>query len=92
MRLPKALSDAVHFASWCQNERQEPAAVARLIVLARRAFNAGEVHCNTGERRRYDNATAAFEKAAAEMGYRVEWPGLWPTLYRDGSEVHLPAL
>ncbi len=90
MRLPRSLSDAVALANWCRRECQEPAAVARLIVLARRAHHAGERYCNTGERPRYDAAMGAFDRAAAALGYTADWPGLWPVLNREGIDVYLP--
>lgn len=95
MRLPKRLSDAVFFAAWCKREGKEPAAIARLIVLAHKAKAAGETWCNVPHypRERYDKAMAAFEAAAVNLGYQVDWPGLWPTLRNmAGQHVDLPSL
>ena len=37
------------------------------------------------------NATAnAFEKIANSLGFTVIWPGLWPLLFKNGVEIHLP--
>ena len=95
MRLPKRLSDAVHFAAWCKREQQEPAAVARLLVLAYAAKRAGERNCNEGTDATHKaelRAADRFEKAAAELGYIVDWPGLWPVLQRHGQDEHLPMI
>lgn len=97
MRLPRSLSEAVGFALWCRRERQEPAAVARLLVLARR-------HKLAWERSTQDSSTSSryleqserwgdeFERAAAAMGYTTDWPGLWPVLRRHGRDVYLPEI
>lgn len=92
MRLPKRLSDAVMFANWCSREGIDPAPAARLIVLAHRAHRAGEISCNTGERARYERAMQEFDTVAASMGFVADWPGLWPTLSRNGQDVYLPSL
>lgn len=95
MRLPKRLSDAVMLARWCERERKDVAAVARLIVLAHRAFRAGEAACNAPDLRQREQKTAdEFTRAALDLGYYgVSWPGLWPVLRtEDGRDVDLPAL
>ncbi len=37
-----------------------------------------------------DRATERFEKAAAALGFETDWNGLWPTLRKDGQDIHLP--
>jgi hypothetical protein len=95
MRLPRNLSDAVSFAKWCQREQQEPTAVARLLVLAKRYRTALE-------RSTWDSSTSsryieqsekwarAFEEAAKDLGYETDQSTIWPTLRRNGCDVHLP--
>ncbi len=95
MRLPKSLSNAVMFARWCQENAMDPPAAARLVVLARRAFRAAELACSQnrpGLDERDEAATNRFKAAAAELGYGVQWSGLWPTLQRDGRNVYLPSM
>ncbi len=102
MRLPKSLSDAVSLCRFCQREQLDCADVARLIVLARRAFHAGERWCNEGTdatNKRRNNAHEQFERMALALGYGTGWAGLWPTLTKPAPEgnsvpgptyVHLP--
>ncbi len=94
MRLPRKLSDCVMFAKWCAEQKQDPASIARLLVLAKRAKRAGESACNIaddGQRQKlYSKAITTFEQAAAQLGYSADWPGLWPVLQRNGYDVYLP--
>ena len=101
MRLPRHLSDCVVFARWCDNHRRDgnvfnPAAVARLIALARRAKRAGETYHSVdrpGTQARYDAAMLAFERSARDLGYLATWPGLWPVLHpvaNPAITIYLP--
>lgn len=97
MRLPKCLRDAVFFARWCHHESQEPAAVARLIALAK-------AHSRSWARSTHDQSTSSYyiekseklarqiEAQAQTMGYSVTWPGLWPQLSRNGRDIDLPSM
>lgn len=66
-------------------------AVIELVRLANRAFKAGEYQANTGDGRRFERASAAFEKEAEWHGLVVQWPGLWPSLTYAGRNVELPS-
>ena len=97
MNLPRGLSDAVVFARWCIEQKQDPATVARLVLLARR-------HATSWENSTHDASTSPrwtersekyarqFEAEADALGYTVEWPGLWPALSRAGVDVRFPAV
>ncbi len=89
MRLPKSLSDAVVLCRFCERQGLDCADVARLIVLARRAFHAGERWCNEGTNATQDRrnkAHDALERMAATMGFGITWGGLWPTLTKPAPE------
>jgi hypothetical protein len=90
--LPNDLAKAVQLARFAAEYKIDPADVAQLVVLARKAFNAGERSCNSGTeaaQRAYDRATDAFEELAGSLGFKVQWPGLWPTLRtQDGRSVY----
>lgn len=65
--------------------------VIQLSRLASRAFSAGEHQANTGDGKRFDKALAAFEKAAAELGFSVQWPGLAPAVSKgDNRDQSIP--
>jgi len=89
MRLSKRLTDCVAFARFATEHDVTPHGLAELLTLAARAFSAGERECNTDKPA--DPARERFEKAAAALGFGVEWNGLAPTLMRDGRSVYLPA-
>ena len=95
MRLNKMLQNSIHFANFANNNGVEPCALGELIALANRAFTAGERYCNSGNDRdssALDRSVGRFEKAATALGFGVDWPGLWPTLFKDGKSVYLPAI
>lgn len=87
-RRSRTLEACVVFARWVQEQRVNYLDLAELLQLARAAFKAGERECNTG--RSADKQREAFEAKAGEMGFGVQWPGLWPTLKRDGRDIYLP--
>ena len=94
MNLPKDLALCVRFARFCAEYAVEPADLAELIVLARKAFSAGERACNEkGDAaiRAEQNTAKRFTDKATAMGFDVSWPGLWPSLKRDGRWVELPS-
>lgn len=88
----------IGFARWCARHGVEPFDAAELVALAQKAKRAGENHCNLGDRnggkyeRANDRAQERFEEKAKAMGFGVQWPGLWPTLQRDGQNVYLPTV
>ena len=67
--------------------------VYRLAAVATRAHRAGERYCSEdrpGLERALDLIQEQVGKVAAEHGYAVVWPGLWPLLTKDGIEVMPP--
>lgn len=85
MNLPKDLALCVRFARFCAEYAVEPADLAELIVLARKAFSAGERECNTGKSA--DGARDRFEEKAAALGFSTNWTGLYPAMVKNGSWV-----
>lgn len=91
-RFTRADHYAIAVARFAADTKTEPYQVVRLVALARKAFRAGERACNVPDTgAAYDRASARFEALAAELGFGVTWPGLWPTLTRDGRDVYLPS-
>lgn len=65
--------------------------VIELCRLARRAFRAGERACNAPDPEHAEQRAATkFERLAQQLGFTVDWPGLWPVLHRDGRDIYLP--
>lgn len=65
----------------------------RLSRLAHAAHRAGERACSydvPGLEEKNDRAQARVEKHAAEQGFGVQWPGLWPVLVKDNQTIHIP--
>ncbi len=93
MRNSKSLYDAVQFANWCDREKVSPGDAADLLSLAKKAHAAGVRACNEpGHSEREKKAGERFEAKAAELGYTVDWPGLWPVLRKNGQDVFLPEI
>lgn len=88
----------VDFARWCINHNVEALDAAELVTLAQRAKRAGENYCNEGDRQggKYERASELaqerFEEKANALGFSVTWPGLWPSLTKDGQTVYLPTI
>jgi len=93
MRHPKTLEYAIRFAVVSRREGIEPADLADLVTLARRAKRAMEQELCVKDAPDSGPATDAFEARAQALGLTVTWPGLWPELTRlSGYRVDLPAL
>ncbi len=95
MRLPSKLSDAINFARWCQQERQDPIDVALLLVYAKRGKVAWEKSTWEAETSskylaQSDKWTTAFKSLAAKLGYGTKWLGLWPSLTKGNDTILLP--
>jgi hypothetical protein len=81
------------FDKFCQNQNLLPSQAAKLVRLANEAFKAGERACTEDSNyvRGNELSTAAvFSKYTESLGFKVDWPGLWPSLTKDGYEVFLP--
>ena len=89
MKYPKHLEYATRFARFCLDTGLAPADAADLLVLADRAFKAGERECNVPNTSA-DRQRKAFEERANVYGLRVQWPGLWPSVVKRGRTVYLP--
>lgn len=84
-----SLAACVCFARWCNKHNVDPGTAADLVVLARRAFTAGERECNTGKSA--DRQRNRVEELAATLGLSTSWPGLSPMFKtKDRQEFHLP--
>lgn len=90
MIFSKAMESRISFARFVRENNLMPVDAAELLVLAERAFKAGERECNTG--RSADPARVAFEAKAQAMRFGVKWPGLLPALTRAGRTIYLPAI
>ena len=94
MTLPKDLALCVRFARFCAEYAVEPADLAELIVLARRAKTAAERAHNIDSedvRTADDRASERFADKAAALGFQSDFPGLWPCLRRDGNFIEIPS-
>lgn len=87
------LRACVAFARFAADNGLDPFDAAHLCHLARKAFTAGERNCNLGtdaSDAAEQRAGNAFEEKAKAHGFKVQWPGLWPMLLKDGRSVYLP--
>lgn len=84
----RTLQSCVAFARWVEEQRVSYLDLRDLLQLAKKAFSAGERECNTGKSA--DPQRRAFEVKAKSMGFGVQWPGLCPTLKKDGRDIYLP--
>lgn len=93
-RINNRLVDAITFARFCIGHKIEPADAAELVALARSAFRAGERETSDYQlsaTRRAANACKAFERKAESLGFKVDWPGLWPRLIgKNGHTYNVP--
>ena len=90
MVFSKSMEARISFAKFVALHRLQPVDLAELLVLADRAFNAGERECNTGKSAAAMRARDAFEARAKPLRFGVDWPGLLPALKRRGETIHLP--
>lgn len=93
MRLNKTLARHVTFTRFCTRLAIDPTDVAELCMLAERAARAGVRNANEGtisSDRAEKAAGLAFGAKARELGYDVEWPGLYPNLVYKGVFHPLP--
>lgn len=60
----------------------------RLCSLADRCAAEQEDYHNTGHNP--DDSLRALESFAGELGFAIDWPGLWPVLKRDGQMFYIP--
>ena len=79
----KALQNAVAFARWCERYKCDPADVAKLREHIDRGARAYERDDKAAEHRHADEC----RKLADKLGFDgIDWPGLYPTLHKDGDE------
>jgi hypothetical protein len=91
MQLPTKLSNCVHFARFAHEHGIDPLTLGELVQLARRAFSAGVAYCNRpGTDKARDRAYERFEAKAKELGFGVQWGGLWPSLTKGTRTISLP--
>ena len=91
--LPDKYYRLIDFAHFCDRHKIDPHDLAKMMILCRKAFKAGERYCNTsGDRaeKALDRARDAFEAKATEHGFTVRWPGLFPTLYKGDNHAYFP--
>lgn len=80
----------VAFARACADHGIDPADLAVLCALARKAAAGGTRECNIPNYSA-DKARARCATHARSMGLSTEWDGLWPTFrLLNGEEVRVP--
>jgi hypothetical protein len=91
MTLSNKMTFAVHFARTAIKYGIEPYPLAELITLAMRRASAWAAD-NNNRTNKEPAARAKFEAKAEELGFRVEWPALYPALFKGDSkeEIRLP--
>lgn len=85
----------VEFAYWCIKEGLKPLQAMQICLYATHYCRAESQAISVPGRvavSQADRAATSLEKIAGQLGYRVEYPGLWPCLVRisDGSQVSIP--
>lgn len=85
MGLPRDLVMCVRFARFALDYKIDPADLALMVSLARKAMAAGVRECNGG--RSADKQQKRFEEAAGALGFTVVWDELRPTITKDGRRV-----
>lgn len=85
-RHSKTLTFAVRFANFAQINKIDTLDLANLISLAKASKAAYERGNHTAEQKRGEE----FEALAMKCGFKTDWPGLWPTLSKDGKDHYLP--
>ncbi len=94
-RIPCDLADCVSFARWCALWRIDPSDAAELCAWPGAPSAPVQRHCNAGldsTHRAAARAQAAVAARAVALGFAADWPGLFPRLRRDGSDVYLPSI
>ncbi len=91
MAMRKELENAIRFAVFCREHKIPPHGAAVLVTLAEAAFRAGERACNEPDSgNREQKAAEEFEQAAKQLGFGVQWNGLWPTLMNGERDANPP--
>ncbi len=92
VRITDKMATYVAFARFCVTYKTHPTDLARMVTLARRAYQAGVRYANgAGRHEALDAAKVRFESVARSNGFTTHWPGLWPRLYAaDGTGFSLP--
>lgn len=62
----------------------------RLVGLANKANNAQVAEHNTPNSPDSGPTLQAVEDYAKQLGFAVQWPGLYPTFHKDGETFHMP--
>lgn len=88
--MKKVLTDCVRFANFATAQELDPRDLAKLLDMAHKAFSSGVREANTGTSA--NPARDRFEAAALALGYKTEWPGLWPQLRNGTGPVDLPGI
>lgn len=61
-----------------------------LVRSANATARIQEHYCNGDATEQQANAAIdRFEKKAKALGFSVDWPGLYPVLYKDGQEIYM---
>jgi hypothetical protein len=78
------------FDVFCKREQVEPQEVKRLIRLIEHAYLAGERDMNKGTSSA-NVLCKKVEKKAESLGWRTQWPGLYPVfINKQGQYVYVP--
>jgi hypothetical protein len=87
--LPKDLALATQVAHLAIKTDVQAFRIAQLILRSRRAHSAGEREPSNGKSAHLERM--AVEDYASDLGWKTDWPGLWPTFTtKDGHEIYLP--
>lgn len=91
MKLNKTMRVFIECCAFAQREQLQPQDVAELITLAQKCHAAGErLCCGTISITEHDRVIERFDSKASALGYKVEWPGLWPVLRKGDRDVYIP--
>lgn len=92
--MSKKLDYAIQFARFCENNKIRPWVLAEIIRHANKSAAAWERNNNSGGAypiARHEREQAAASKAAERAGFKLVWPGLYPTLVLPcGRQEHIP--
>jgi hypothetical protein len=91
--MKKSLEDKVNFANFCINNKLDALEVATLIHLVMRRVMTGTAESNgiPGALAKDDKACKKVEEQVKKMNLEFDgWPGLFPSIKKDGYHINLP--
>ncbi len=79
-RRPAQLVYALRFAAFCTEHKVAASDLADLVVLIRQSVRAYERANNSDGMAKYGRSVDAVSAKAEQMGLKIDWPGLYPTV------------